>query len=169
MVWIESQTVAVIAVLVFSFCYMFAAIILAVVVMMSRWRFGRDLKSATPGILSPLGTIAGLLIAFLAVRVWTNIDHATADMAQQASAIRQSVLLADTLPADTRAAVRGGIKTYVDFIDATDRLALPKGRASLRPIPPGLMDAMQSLLSFMPATRLCRRRQVSISPRNAHL
>lgn len=149
--WIESQSIAAIAILVFLFCYMLAGVLFAVAAAMSRWRFGRNLKAATPGILSPLGTIAGLLIAFLAVRVWTNIDHANADMAQQASAISQAVLMTDKLPADMRAAVRGGVRAYVDFINQLDQQAYPE-RASLRPLPPGLTDAVQSLLSFMPTT-----------------
>jgi hypothetical protein len=152
MVWIESQTGFVISVVVFFFCYSVAAIILAAVVFVSRWRFGRSLKAATPGILSPLGTIAGLLIAFLAVRVWTNIDHTTAAMTQQGSAIRQSVLLADTLPAETRAAVRADIKTYMNYINATDWPAMVRGNASSRPLPPGLTDAIRALLGFVPTT-----------------
>ena len=57
-------------------------------------------------MLTPLAVLAGLLIAFLASRVWSNVDRANTYIAQEASAIRQSVLLADTLPEDTRTAVR---------------------------------------------------------------
>jgi hypothetical protein len=52
-------------------------------------------------MLTPLAVIAGLLIAFLASRVWSNVDRANTYIAQEASAIRESVVLADTLPADT--------------------------------------------------------------------
>jgi hypothetical protein len=48
-------------------------------------------------------------------------------------------------------AVRAAIKTYLQFIEAEDWPAMADGRASLRRIPPGLMDAMKALLSFVPA------------------
>ena len=83
------------------------------------------------------------------------------DMAQQASAIGQCVVVADTLPEDTSTAVRSGVKSYLDFIAVNDLPAMAKRRASLRPVPPGLTEAMRSLLSLMPATpgqRIARER-----------
>ena len=90
-VWVESQSSIVIAVLVLAVCYGLAAVIFAASVIVSRWPIAADLKATTPGLLSPLGTVTGLLIAFLAVRVWTNFDHADAYIAQEASTIRESV------------------------------------------------------------------------------
>src|SRR5215471_5718822 len=104
-VWVESQSSMVIAVLVFAACYGLAAVIFAASVIASRWPAAAHLKATTPGILSPLGTITGLLIAFLAVRVWANFDHASAYIAQEASAIRESVLLSELLPGDMGNAV----------------------------------------------------------------
>ena len=58
-------------------------------------------------MLTPLAVILGLLIAFLASRVWSNLDRANAYVGQKASAIRESVLLADALQPDVRTAMRG--------------------------------------------------------------
>jgi hypothetical protein len=65
--------------------------------------------------------------------------------------IRQSDLLADTLPEDTRTAVRAALKQYLRFVETDDWPAMAQGRANLRRIPPGLTDAMTALLSFVPA------------------
>ncbi len=151
-VWVESQSSIVIAVLVLAVCYGLAAVIFAASVIVSRWPIAADLKATTPGLLSPLGTITGLLIAFLAVRVWTNFDHADAYIAQEASAIRESVLLANALPGDTGNAVCNGVKTYLEFAETEDWPAMAQGRANLRQLPPGLPVAIRSLVSFMPAT-----------------
>jgi hypothetical protein len=107
--WIESQPTASIALLVFAFSYLVAAAIFLATMVISRWRIAGDLKGMTPVMLTPLSVIVGLLIAFLASRVWTNIDRATAFIAQEASAIRETILLSDALPETTRAAVRSAI------------------------------------------------------------
>jgi hypothetical protein len=149
--WIESQSTPLIALLVFSLSYVLAAIIFLAIKAISRWRIAEELKGMTPVMLTPLAVIVGLLIAFLASRVWTNIDRANAVIAQEASAIRESVLLADALPETTRTAVRAAIRQYVEFVVADDWPAMAQGRATLRRIPPGLSDAMHALLSAAPA------------------
>jgi hypothetical protein len=148
--WIESQESAVIILLVIGFCYALAATIFIAMDVMSRGRVATALKATTPVMLTPLSVLTGLLIAFLASRVWTNLDHANAYVAQEASAIRQSVLLADTLPADTRVAFRAGVKEYLHFVEAEDWPAMAANRANLRR--PGLTDVMATLLSFVPTT-----------------
>jgi hypothetical protein len=150
LLWIESQATPVIALLVFALCYVLAAIVFFAVATISRLAIARKLNATTPVMLTPLAVIAGLLIAFLASRVWSNVDRANTYVAHEASAIRQSVLLADTLPEDTRTAVRSALKQHLRFIEADDWPAMAQGRANLRRIPPGLSDAMKALLSFVP-------------------
>jgi hypothetical protein len=104
LLWLESQPTAVIVLLVFAICYVLAAIVFFAVKTISRRPIAEQLNATTPVMLTPLAVIAGLLIAFLASRVWSNLDRATTYVAQEASAIRQSVLLSDALPDDTRTA-----------------------------------------------------------------
>ena len=151
-VWVESQSTMVIALLGFAFCYGLAAVIFVASRVASRWPIAKEFQAITPGAFSPLGTITGLLIAFLAVRVWTNFDHADAYIAQEASAVREAVLLADMLPADTGNAVCDGAKTYLEFAEIEDWPAMAEGRANLRRLPPGLPTAIRSLVAFAPAT-----------------
>jgi hypothetical protein len=149
LLWLESQPTPIIALLVFGFCYALSAIVFFVAASLSK-TIAEQLNATSPVMLTPLAVLAGLLIAFLASRVWSNVDRANAYLAQEASAIRQTVLFADTLPKETRTAVRTALKEYLRFIETDDWPAMAQGRANLRRIPPGLTDAMQALLSFVP-------------------
>lgn len=146
--WIGSQSAAVIVLLMFGLCYTLAGVIFFLTAMISRHRVAADLKSLTPVLLTPLSVIAGLLIAFLAARVWNNLDHANAYVAQEAIAINEVVLLVDTLPGPTRDAVRAGLQKHLQFIEAEDWPAMLAGRASLSHASPGLTEAMKALLVF---------------------
>jgi hypothetical protein len=151
MVWIESQSILVIVIVMFTLCYALAALIFLLVVALSRRRIGAELKATTPVMLTPLGIIGGLVIAFLASHVWANVDRASAFVAQEASAIRETVLLVDKLPATVRGETREALKAYLQFIETNDWPAMAEGRANLRRLPMGLPDAMNALLAFTPA------------------
>ena len=149
--WIESHTTPTIVLLAFGLSYALAAIIFAATVVVSRRRIAAHVKATSPVMLTPLSVIAGLLIAFLASHVWSNLDHANASVAQEASAIRQFMILADTFPGDVRTSLSNAVKDYLHFVEADDWPAMKERRASLKRLPPGLTDAMRLLLSFVPA------------------
>src|SRR5580704_17638319 len=73
--WLESQSTEIIALIVFGLIYLAAAITFLVVVQASRASVKEELRTVTPGVLSPLGAILGIMIAFLAARVWANVDR----------------------------------------------------------------------------------------------
>jgi hypothetical protein len=75
----------------------------------SRRPIAKALNSVTPGILLSLGTIPGILIAFLAVRVWANLDHARDYVGREVSSLREVVMLANFLCEDVSARVREAI------------------------------------------------------------
>ena len=98
--WIKSQSTPVIALMVFGFCYVLTIAILCLAAMLSRRAVAQDLKAVVPVTLTtPLGVILGLLIAFLASRVWTNVDRASEYVGQEAGALRATVLLVEFLAA----------------------------------------------------------------------
>ena len=148
--WLESQDTPVIVLLVFAFCYLLAAIILGVAVAFARHPVSHELSATTPAMLTPLGVITGLVIAFLAARVWSNVDRAQSYVAREASAIREVVLIADVLPPQTRDTIRDDVNRYRQFVDTDDWPAMLHGRANLHRLPPGLSDALTTLLSFNP-------------------
>ena len=166
--WVELQSVAAIALLVCGFCYLLtAAVLLATAALaVARPRIADALKATSPVMLTPLAVVAGLLIAFLAARVWSNLDRANALVAQEAGAIHELVLLADALPpGDTRAALQSGVRTYLRFVEAEDFPAMTAGRAGSGP-PPSLVEAMGVLLAFVPTgpgQQIVRERAVAAS------
>jgi hypothetical protein len=163
LLWIESQPTPIIGVLVFALCYGLAGMVFFAVMTISGRPIAEQLNATTPVMLTPLAVIAGLLIAFLASRVWSNVDRANSYVEQEASAIRESVLLSDALPEDTRMAVRAALKQYLGFIETDDWPEMARGGANLRRIPLGLADAMKALMSFRPVApeqRLAQERAV---------
>ncbi len=149
-VWIESHHSSVIALILFVFWYGLAAIVLFVVGMVEERSARTHLKPTTPSMLTPLSLVAGLLIVFLASRVWTNLDHANTYVANEASALREAIMLADSLPAGVRTDVKSRITDYLTFVDQRDWPAMAKGKANLHDLPPGLPQAIASLLAFRP-------------------
>ena len=150
MVWIEAQSTFVIGVLVFGFCYLLATVILCVALMLSRRAVAQSLKAIAPTTLTPLGVILGLLIGFLAARVWTNLDRANQYVGQEAGALRETILLTESLPADVRTGVRQAVQRHLDFIESEEWPAMASGRATLQSIAVELAEAMTALLSFAP-------------------
>jgi hypothetical protein len=149
-IWIESQTTWAIVILGFALSYALALVVFAAAIMASRRRFATELKATTPVMLTPLSVIAGLLIAFLASRVWSNLDRAHTLVAQEASAIRESVILGGAFPAGTRAALNAALKDYLHFVQTEDWPAMGEGRAQLRPLPAHLTEAMHIVLDYVP-------------------
>ena len=76
MIWIEAQSTFAIGVFVFGLCYLLTTVILCLTLMLSKRAVAQNLKTIAPTSLTPLGVILGLLIGFLASRVWTNLDRA---------------------------------------------------------------------------------------------
>jgi hypothetical protein len=95
--WIESQSTSVIAGLMFAFCYAMAAAALLGGVLLSRRTLGEELKTLSAVTLTPLAVILGLLIAFIAARVWDNVAQADEYVGQEATALSEVILLSNTL------------------------------------------------------------------------
>ena len=150
MLWIEAQSTAVIALVLFSLIYVLAATVFCLAAILSRRSVAQDLKAVVPTTLTPLGVILALLIGFLAARVWANLDHAGQYVGQEAGALRQAVLLADALPPEVRTKVRQAIQRHIRHVEAEEWPAMASGQATLQSIAVGLAEALTEVLSFVP-------------------
>lgn len=150
--WIESQSASVIVVVVFGLCFAVAALVFAIVSLLSHRRVAEDLQTISPVMLTPIGVIGGLLIAFLAARVWTNVDHAYRLVAQEANAVVELAGLADELPPEIRAKVHDGARAYAAWVRAEDWPHMMAGATAIRSAPPGLIEATGALVAFDPQT-----------------
>jgi hypothetical protein len=149
--WIESQRTEVIFLIVFGLTYLAAVLVALVAALASRTSIGAELRTVTPGILSPLGAILGILIAFLAARVWANVDRAEEYVTQEISALRQAVLIVKSLPPDVRDRFRTGIKAHLEFIVSNEWPAMAEEHATLRSSAVPLEAALNALLSVSPS------------------
>jgi hypothetical protein len=150
MLWIEAQSTLVISVLVLSTSYMLTAAIYCSAVILSRRAVAKDFKAVAPVTLTPLGVILGLLIVFLSSRVWTNLDRAGEYVGQEAGALREAVLLADSLPPEVTMRVRQAIQKHIHLLESEEWPAMARRQASLQSIAAGLVEALTAVLSFAP-------------------
>jgi hypothetical protein len=150
--WIESQSTGIITLVMFGGCYVLAAIVHFLLHRFAGSRLANELKATTPVMLTPLAVLLGLLIAFLAQRVWNNIDHANAYVGAETSALRQTALLADALPPEVGRPLRDLIKQHVDFVALDDWTAMASAEGTTREMPEMLGKAMLHVLAYTPAT-----------------
>jgi hypothetical protein len=161
---IESQSTAVIASLMFAFCYSLAAVAYGCAAALSRRAIGEELKTISAVTLTPLAVLLGLLIAFIAARVWDNVAHANEHVGQEASALSEVVLLSNALAPEIRTTVRDAVKQHIAFIEQKDWPAMASFQASLHSEPVALKAAFKALLSFgaaEPSQELARQQGVA--------
>src|ERR1700742_371922 len=139
LLWIESQPAIVIALITFGVCYLCAGIVFVIARVLVSKRMADELKATTPVMLTPLSVLTGLVIAFVASRIWINFDHANAVVRDEVRNIEEVVTLAEILPQNVQTGIRHGIGQYLPFTKEYEWPSMP-----------GLSDAMSTLLSFVP-------------------
>ena len=149
--WIESQSLTIVFLIAFGFCYVIALLIWLGARAVANRKLAEDLKATTPGIMPPLSVFVAVLIGFIAARVWANYDRAHAYIGAEGSALREAGLLADALPADSAAAIHKAIGDYLRFVATEDWPAMQTGTADLRQEPAPLAEALRVVLAAAPA------------------
>jgi len=148
--WIESQPTLVIAVVVFGVCYAMAAALFGIATALSRRQLGSQLNTISPVTLAPLGAILGLLLAFLAARVWSNVAMANEYIGQEAAALSKTLLLSNALPKEVHDRIVAAITEHVNFIITRDWPAMENAKANPKTEPVGLTKAVAAIFSFTP-------------------
>src|SRR5258707_14447842 len=101
--WFYTLPVWWMALIVFAIAYLLAGGIFAIIMALAKGERVRAFKAVSAGMLAPLGTIFGLLVVFIVVQVWRDMDRAAPGVDRQASALRMVGLLASTLPGEPEA------------------------------------------------------------------
>lgn len=148
--WIESQPTLIIAAAVFSLVYLAAAATFLIAMGASRFPAGRHVASLTPGLLSPLGTILGILIVFLAARVWANVDRAHEYVIHEISSMREAALISQSLPPSVAEQVHAHLKEHAEAVVSEEWPAMGDRQASFKLRATRLEAAMKVLLAFTP-------------------
>jgi Protein of unknown function (DUF4239) len=148
--WLPNLPVVCIALVVFAGMALLAAVIYAVVMRVEESERAGALKAVSPGMLSPMGTLFALIVGFLAVGVWGNVDRAEEALGNEASALRSVVLLSDDLPPDLRVRMRELINRQIEDAVNDEWPAMEEQRANLTSIPTPLSDALHLAVRLTP-------------------
>jgi hypothetical protein len=139
------------AVVVVAATFGVAAAILALVLALGTDDRARAFKGVSPGLLSPLGIMFGLLVAFVAAQVWGDLDRATAAVNHEASALRAVVLLAKAFPGEPEKQLRGFVSQHIREARDVEWPAMAQHRATLTMMSAPLAAALEAAV-MLPAS-----------------
>jgi hypothetical protein len=148
LLWVEGQSPGVIAVIALGLCYAFAAIIFVLSRLMADRPLAKAMKVTTPVMLTPLSVVLGLVIAFVAARIWTNFDHANGLVRDETRYIAEVLTLSKDFPPPIALGVHQDVGRYLEFATTKDWTDMLQGKAKLLTTVPGLAEAMSLILSL---------------------
>jgi len=151
--WLHDLPVVWMAMLFFGATYIVTAIIYAAVVALATGERARAFKSASPGMLPPLGILFALFVAFTAQQVWGDNDRANAALGREASALRAVVVLAVGWAEEPQARLRTFISRYITEAVNVEWPLMAKKTANLSVVPQDLSDALELTLSLTPSNQ----------------
>ena len=111
--WLEAQSIPVIALVVFGLSYLTAATAFLLARVAARLGWAHDFKHIPAMTLMPLAVLLAVLLGFLASRVWANHEHAENYVAQEASALHEIVLMAPALPPDVQTRLHAAVRAHI--------------------------------------------------------
>jgi hypothetical protein len=137
------------AVVIFGATYFVTAGIHSAVMAVASGDRLRAFKGVSPGLLSPLGVMFGLLVAFVAAQVWGDLDRANAAVNREASALRAVVLLSQGVPSE-EARLNDLVRRHVQEAQTEEWPAMARRSATLTMVPTYLAEAVRTTLTLSP-------------------
>ena len=167
--WLHNLPVWWMALVIFAIVYLATGGIFAITMALARSERVHVFKRLSPGLLSPLGTIFGLLVVFSVVQVWSDIDRAKSAVDREASAIRMVVLLAASFPGEPEAQIRNLLRRHIDEAVFTEWPTMAKRAATLTVAPPALAELLRLTLSLTPRSegQILAQREIVTALENA--
>jgi Protein of unknown function (DUF4239) len=150
MEWLQSLPVAWMALAIFAATYFVTAAIYTVVMALAVGEWARAFKAVSPGMLPPMGIIFGLLVGFIAVQVWGDLDRAQAAVNHEASALRAVVLLAASFPGEPEARMHHLVRRHIQEVAMQEWPMMARHGATLTIIPGALAEALKLTLALTP-------------------
>jgi len=146
--WLHSLHLMWMALVVFGVTYLVTAAIYLVVGKLAVGERARSFKVVSPGLLSPLGIIFGLFVAFTAAQVWGDNERANTAVDREASALRAVVILAASFPGETEMQLRNLIRSDIQDATTQEWPMMAKGTVTLATISRYLAEAVQVALAL---------------------
>ncbi len=150
--WLHNLPLAYMAFLVTAAVFLVAAAIHVIVATLARGKRAPGFKAVSPGMLSPLGVLFGLFIAFTAAQVWNDNDRANAAVTREASGLNDVLLLMTSFPGDPEASMGATIRRYIETAIGEWPL-MTRHAATLKTASPILAEALQMAVALMPESK----------------
>ncbi|MBV8216510.1 MAG: DUF4239 domain-containing protein [Verrucomicrobia bacterium] len=150
--WFHSLSFWWMALVVGAMVYLGAGVIFVVVSGLGRGTRAQVFKNVSIGLLSPLGTIFGLLVVFILAQVWSDMDRAELAVDREASALRSVLLLATAFPGEPEAQIRSLVRRHIDEAVQVEWPAMEKQALSLKIASGPLAEALRFVISLTPKT-----------------
>jgi hypothetical protein len=167
--WLHNLSLKWMALVIFAIVYLAAGAIFAIIMLLAKGERAHIFKRVSPGLLSPLGTVFGLLVVFSIFQVWGDFDRARMAVDREASAVRTVVLLATSFPGEPETQIRNLVRRHIDEAVGAEWPAMAKRAASLKVAAPALSDLLHVALSLTPQSQgqIVAQRQIVTELENA--
>lgn len=167
--WLHNLPVIWMALVVFGVTYLFAVLVQTIVGMLAIGERLRAFKAFSAGMLSPLGVIFGLFVAFTAAQVWSDDDRANAAVNREASALKSVLVLAATFPGESEVHLRNLVRRYIEETATQEWPMMVRHAATLSISATPLTEALQQTLAFSPSNpgQQIAQREIATSLENA--
>ncbi|MFE3585673.1 bestrophin-like domain [Streptomyces vinaceus] len=101
-------------------------------------------------VLGMFGAIYGIILAFVIVNLWTDLQNAETVVAAEASAVSQIARDAEAFPPDTRDAVHGRVREYVHAVVERQWPMMRAGRGDAAVTMPAVDGMYRVLAGYEP-------------------
>ena len=145
--WFYHLPVPWMATLVFLVAAVITWLILATVMRLAVNQRARAFKAVTPALLSPLGVVFGLLVAFLSAQVWNDSQRASVEVTREASALRAIDLLAASFPGDVASRLHDLLRMYVKQTVEEEWPAMARQDVTLAIAPAPMIEVLRLSLA----------------------
>jgi hypothetical protein len=148
--WLHHLPLIWMTLVVFGVTYLFAALLQTVVGMLATKERAPAFKAVSSGMLSPLGILFGLFVAFTAAQVWNDIDRANTAVNREASSLKTVLVLAATFSGDSEARLRSLVRRHIEETVTHEWPMMVRHAATIHVSPPSLVEALQQTLVLSP-------------------
>ncbi|WP_144138320.1 DUF4239 domain-containing protein [Paraburkholderia sp. BCC1884] len=146
--WLHNLPIWLMTLIAFGATFLAGAALHVITAKLAGSKHGRSYGAISPALLSPIGIIFGLFIAFTAAQVWNDTARANAAVNTEAGALRTIVVMSAVLPQESQVELRKLLRDYIQYTATTEWPLMAKGAVTLNISPPSLNKALQSTLSL---------------------
>jgi hypothetical protein len=148
--WLHNLPLQWMAVSIFSAVYLTAAILYVVIRALAIGERLYAFKAVSAGLLSPLGTLFALFVAFTAAQVWADTDRGSTAVDREAGALSRVMFLAASFHGEPEARLHDLVQRYIGEATMQEWPRMARQTTVLRITPRPLAKALNLVLALKP-------------------